>query len=82
MKSERVVIRDKMTKVRMIVVKSEEVQEESEKTLGLFDDNSYREEEIFLAGTNGSYKTFQPTNLFILALILTLLLNFCQFSQT
>ena len=75
-------IRDKTTKVRMVEVKSEKVHGESEKTLGLFDDNSYREEEIFLSGTNDSFNIYQPTNLVILALISTLLLNFAQFSQT
>ena len=67
----------------MVEVKSEKVHGGSEKTLGLFDDNSYREDEIFLSGTsNDGYQIYQPTNLFILALILTLLVNFCQFSQT
>ena len=75
-------IRDKTTKIRMVEVKSEKIDGESEKTLGLFDDNSYREDEIFLSGTNGSYKPSKATNLFILALILTLLVNFSQFSQT
>ena len=75
-------IRDKTTKVRMVEVKSEKVQGESEKTLGLFDDNSYREEEIFLSGTSDSQEMYQPTNLFILALISTLFLNLSQFSQT
>ena len=81
-KSESVLIRDKTTKVRMVEVKSEKVHGESEKTLGLFDDNSYREEEIFLSGTNDSFNIYQPTDLVILALISTLLLNFAQFSQT
>ena len=75
-------IRDKTTKVRMVEVKSEKVQGESEKTLGLFDDNSYREEEIFLSGTSDSQEMYQPTNLFILALISTLFLNLYQLSQT
>ena len=66
----------------MVEVKSEKVQGESEKTLGLFDDNSYREEEIFLSGTSDSQEMYQPTNLFILALISTLFLNLYQFSQT
>ena len=70
-------IRDKTTKFRMVEVKSEKVDGESEKTLGLFDDNSYREDEIFLSGTSDSYKIYQPTNLF-LALILPLFLNFSQ----
>lgn len=66
----------------MVEVKSEKVHGESEKTLGLFDDNSYREDEIFLSGTSDSYKIYPPTNLFILALISTLFLNLSQFSQT
>ena len=66
----------------MVEVKSEKVHGESEKTLGLFDDNSYREDEIFLSGTSDSYEIYQPINLFILALISTLLVNFYQFSQT
>ena len=71
-------IRDKTTKVRMVEVKSEKVHGESEKTLGLFDDNSYREDEIFLSGTSDSYKIYQPTNLVILALISTLFINLSQ----
>ena len=82
MKSETVVITDKRTNVRMIEVKSENIHEESEKIMGLFEDNSYREEEIFLVGTNSNYKKFLSTNLFSLSLILTLLSNLCQFSQT
>ena len=75
-------IRDKTTKIRMVEVKSEKIDGESEKTLGLFDDNSYREDEIFLSGTSDSYKIYQPTNLVILALISTLFINLSQFSQT
>ena len=56
--------------------------EESEKIMGLFEDNSYREEEIFLVGTNANYKKFLSTNLLSLSLILTLLLNLFQLSQT
>ena len=66
----------------MVEVKSEKIDGESEKTLGLFDDNSYREDEIFLSGTSDSYKIYQPTNLVILALISTLFINLSQFSQT
>ena len=71
-------IRDKTTKIRMVEVKSEKIDGESEKTLGLFDDNSYREDEIFLSGTSDSYKIYQPTNLVILALISTLFINLSQ----
>ena len=71
-------IRDKTTKARMVEVKSEKVHGESEKTLGLFDDNSYREDEIFLSGTNESQNIYQQTNFVILASILTLTLNFRQ----
>ena len=77
-KSESVLIRDKTTKVRMVEVKSEKVHGGSEKTLGLFDDNSYREDEIFLSGTNNSFQIYQTKNLFILAIIITLLVNFRQ----
>ena len=63
----------------MVEVKSDKIQEESEKTLGLFDDNSFREEEIFVTSYAPSQTT---TNLFIFPLILTLLLNFCQLSET
>ena len=66
----------------MVEVKSEKVHGESEKTLGLFDDNSYREDEIFLSGTNDSQNIYQQTNSVILAIILTLLVNLRQFSQT
>ena len=66
----------------MVEVKSEKVHGGSEKTLGLFDDNSYREDEIFLSGTNESQNIYQQTNFVILASILTLTLNFRQFSQT
>ena len=62
----------------MVEVKSEKVHGESEKTLGLFDDNSYREDEIFPSGTNDSQKIYLQTNLVILALISTLLVNFRQ----
>ena len=62
----------------MVEVKSEKIDGESEKTLGLFDDNSYREDEIFLSGTSDSYKIYQPTNLVILALISTLFINLSQ----
>ena len=54
----------------MVEVKSEKVHGGSEKTLGLFDDNSYREDEIFLSGTNNSFQIYQTKNLFILAIII------------
>ena len=82
MKSQTVVITDKRTNVRMVEVKSENIHEESEKIMGLFEDNPYREEEIFIVGNNANYEEFLSTNLFSLSLILTLLLNLCQLSQT
>ena len=82
MKSETVVVMDKRTNVRMVEVKSENVHEESEKILGLFEDNSFREEEIFLGGTNANYKKYLSTNLFIISIILTLLSNSRRLSQT
>lgn len=82
MKSETVVVTDKRTNVRMIEVKSENVHEESEKILGLFEDNSFREEEIFLGGTNANQKKYLSTKLFSISIILTLLSNFTRLSQT
>ena len=82
MKSETVVVMDKRTNVRMVEVKSENVHEESEKILGLFEDNSFREEEIFLGGSNANCKKYLSTKLFIISIILTLLSNFRRLSQT
>ena len=53
----------------MVEVKSEKVHGGSEKTLGLFDDNSYREDEIFLSGTNNSFQIYQTKNLFIIDIV-------------
>ena len=81
MRSETVTLQDKRTNVRMVEVKSDK----SEKLLGLFEDNSYREEEIFLTSTSSGgsiYTHTATTNFRIFPLILTLLLNFCQFTET
>ena len=82
MKSDSITIQDKRTNFRMIEVKSENIQEESEKILSLFDDNSYREDEIFLTRTNSKSITSISESLLTFAIILTLLLNFCQFGET
>ena len=52
MKSDTLKIQDKRTNFRMVEVKSEKIQEESGKLLSLFDDNSYREDDIFPTRTN------------------------------
>ena len=89
MKSETVSLQDKRTNFRMVEVKSDKIQdseESEEKILGLFDDNSFREDEVFLTRSNSGLSSSKAspaeTNLFIFPLILTLLLNFCQFSET
>ena len=87
MKSETVTLQDKRTKFRMVEVKSDKIQlDGSEKTLGLFEDNSYRDEEMGVTGgmnsVSSSKSTLTTTNFAIFPLILTLLLNFCQFSET
>ena len=82
MKSDSITIQDKRTNFRMIEVKSENIQEESEKILSLFDDNSYREDEIFLTRTNSKSITSISESLLTFTIILTLLLNFCQFGET
>ena len=70
MKSDQIVLLDKRTNIRVVEVKSE--TEEREKTLGLFDEDSFREEEILSTRTNTSFKTY-PVNWFIFSLFLTLL---------
>ena len=72
MKSDSITIQDKRTNFRMIEVKSENIQEESEKILSLFDDNSYREEEIFLTRTNSKSITSISESLLTFTIILTL----------
>ena len=62
MKSDERVVQDKRTKIRVVEVKSE--SEESEKILGLFDDDSYREDKMFSSRTNSSFK-LTPVNCFI-----------------
>ena len=70
MKSDTVIIQDKRTNFRMKEVKSEVVSEESEKTLSLFDDNTYRDEDNFITRPNGvPSKIVVSQNLFLLASI-------------
>ena len=69
MKSDEIVLQDKRTNIRVVEVKSD--SEESGKILGLFDDDSYREEEIFSTRTKSSFKTTRK-NLFIFSLFLSL----------
>ena len=69
MKSDERVVQDKRTKIRVVEVKSE--SEESEKILGLFDDDSYREDKMFSTRTNSSFESTQ-VNYFIFSIVLTL----------
>ena len=80
MKSDEIVLPDKRTNIRVVEVKSDRT-EESGKILGLFDDDSYREEEIFSTRTNSSFKT-TPENWFIFSLFLTLTSKLWQFGET
>lgn len=79
MKSDEIVLTDKRTNIRVVEVKSD--SEESGKILGLFDDDSYREEEIFSTRTNSSFNTTHE-NLFIFSLFLTLTSKLWQFGET
>lgn len=78
MKSDNLVLEDtRRTNVRM--VKSGNVAKGTEKTLSLFDDDSYREEEVFLSRSNSVATPFllcSQSSLFIFAPIWTLLLKF------
>ena len=78
MKSDNLVLEDtRRTNVHM--VKSGNVAKGTEKTLSLFDDDSYREEEIFLSRSNSVATPFllcSQSSLFIFAPIWTLLLKF------
>ena len=70
LKSDEIVLTDKRTNIRVVEVKSE--SEESGKILGLFDDNSYREEEIIFSRNNSSFRsTFSIWLVFSLYLTLT-----------
>ena len=70
MKSDQIVLLDKRTNIRVVEVKSE--SEEREKILGLFDEDSYREDDILLSRTNISSK-IAPVTWLIFSLFLTLL---------
>ena len=79
MKSDERVVQDKRTKIRVVEVKSE--SEESEKILGLFDDNLHREDTMFPTRTNSSFELTQ-VNYFIFSIVLTLTSNLWQFGET
>ena len=74
LKSDQIVLLDKRTNIRGVDVKSE--SEENANILGLFDEDSYREDGISLTRTNTSFKT-TPENLFIFSLFLTLISKLC-----
>ena len=75
MKSQVVTIHDRRRNFDNF--KSDKVQEQSEKILSLFDDDSYSEEESFVTrSTNNSCSIFVSAKLFTFILSLTLLLNF------
>ena len=74
MKSDQIALLDKRTNIRGVDVKSE--SEENANILGLFDEDSYREDGISLTRTNTSFKT-TPENLFIFSLFLTLISKLC-----
>ena len=79
MKSDQIVLLDKRTNIRVVEVKRE--SEKSEKRLGLFDEDSYREDQIISRRTNTSFKT-TPENLFIFSLFSTLISKLCQLGET
>ena len=79
MKSDERVVQDKRTKIRVVEVKSE--SEESEKILGLFDDDSYREDKMFPTRTNSSFES-TPVNCFISFIFLIFTSNIWQCGET
>ena len=83
MKSEIFTARDARTNFRTVEVKSDALNVvNSEKTLGLFEDN-FVDEEVFLTRAQNNFSpSFQARNLYIFSLILTLVLNFCQVGKT
>ena len=84
MKSETVTTRDKRTNFRTVEVKSDALNDKGEKLLGLFEDNSFGEEEIFLTRAQNNFaSSAQAAKLYIFSLlILTLVSNFCQLGKT
>ena len=80
MKSDEIVIHDKRTNIRVVEVKSD--SKENEKILGLFDDDTYREDASFFIRTNNSSFETNPTNCLILTLLLTLASTHWQFKET
>ena len=79
MKSDQIVLLDKRTNIRVVEVKSE--SEESEKTLGLFDEDSNREKKIFSTRISSSFKTTSE-NWLIFSLFSTLISKLWQLGET
>ena len=79
MKSDQIVLLDKRTNIRVVEVKSE--SEESEKTLGLFDEDSNRENKIFSTRISSSFKTTSE-NWLIFSLFSTLISKLWQLGET
>ena len=79
MKSDQTVLLDKRTNIRVVEVKSE--SEESEKTLGLFDEDSNREKKIFSTRISSSFKTTSE-NWLIFSLFSTLISKLWQLGET
>ena len=75
MKSDQIVILDKRTNIRVVEVKSG--SEKSENILGLFDEDSYREDQIISRRTNKSFKT-TPESWLICSLLLPLIARHWQ----
>ena len=79
MKSDQLVLLDKRTNIRVVEVKSE--SEESEKTLGLFDDDSNMKNKIFSTRISSSLKTTSE-NWLIFTLFSTLISKLWQLQET
>ena len=82
MKSETVTTRDKRTNFRTVEVKSDALNDNGEKLLGLFEDNSFGDEEIFLTRAQNNFASSAQAKCYIFSLILTLVSNFCQLGKT
>lgn len=81
MKTASVTIYEKTRNFGADQFKSDKIQEQSEKILSLFDDDSYSEEDSLLTRINSSCPVTVPNKIFCFILILTLLLNFCQLTK-
>ena len=79
MKSDQIVLLDKRTNIRVVEVKSE--SEESEKTLGLFDEDSNMKNKIFSTRISSSLKTTSE-NWLIFTLFSTLISKLWQLQET